>query len=125
MALLALAACGPAVIDPERAAQLCEARAQAAQGPTGEVTVGVNSESGGFGGLSVGLSSDFLVGRDPLAVRIDFHDPNAERPLDRLGQAARLRQVACFTVTDNVDRWSSHRMTAYLSGQASSASSAL
>ena len=68
MALLALAACGPAVIDPERAAQLCEARAQAAQGPTGEVTVGVNSESGGFGGLSVGLSSDFLAGRDPLAV---------------------------------------------------------
>lgn len=63
-----LAACEPQPISPERAAQVCEERARAAQGPTGEVTVGANSEDGPFGGLAIGISGDYLAGRDPLAV---------------------------------------------------------
>ena len=66
LALLALAACGP--VDPELAAQRCEERARAAQGPTGGVTLGVNSRSGGFAEAEIGVSSDFLRGLDPVAV---------------------------------------------------------
>ena len=64
--LCALSACTP--ISPERAAERCEERARAAQGPTGEVTVGVNSNTGGFSRAEVAISSDFLRGRDPVAV---------------------------------------------------------
>ncbi len=66
VALAMLAACGP--MNPERAAERCEERARAAQGPTGSVTIGVNSKTGGFSRASVGVSSDFLRGRDPDAV---------------------------------------------------------
>ena len=66
--LATLAACTPQPISPERAAEICEERARAAQGPTGRVTVGANSNTGGFGGVQVGLSSDYLAGRDPVAV---------------------------------------------------------
>ena len=65
-ALLGLAACGP--ISPERAADMCEERARAAVGPTGEVSVGVNSDGKVAGGLSVGVTSDYLQGRDPYLV---------------------------------------------------------
>jgi hypothetical protein len=68
LALLALAACEPAPVDPERAAAQCEERARAAQGPTGSVSIGVNSEDGPQAGVAVGLSGDYLAGRDPLAV---------------------------------------------------------
>ena len=61
-------ACTPQPMDPEKAAERCEERARAAQGPTGEVRVGVNSNDGPFAGASVGVSSDFLQGRDPQAV---------------------------------------------------------
>lgn len=61
-------ACTPVLMDAARAADLCEKRARAAQGPTGSVTVGVNSNSGGFTRTEIGLSSDFLTGRDPMAV---------------------------------------------------------
>ena len=64
--LLLLAACGP--LDPNVAADRCEDRARAAQGPSGNVTVGANSETGGFGGASVSVSSDFLRGLDPELV---------------------------------------------------------
>ena len=64
--LLMLVACGP--ISPERAAEICEDRARAAQGPTGRVTVGTNSRDGGFGGLRIGVSSDFIAGRNPVEV---------------------------------------------------------
>lgn len=66
--LLALAACTPVPVSPERAAEICEVKARAAQGPTGSVTVGTNSNSGGFGGVEIGVSSDFIAGRDPLEV---------------------------------------------------------
>jgi hypothetical protein len=68
LVLSGAAACTPGLTSPELAAQRCEERARAAQGPTGTATIGVNSESGGFAGLSVGISSDYIAGRDPLAV---------------------------------------------------------
>ena len=64
--LLVLAAC--ATVTPERAAQLCEERAQAAMGPQGTVTIGANSQSGGFASGSITFSSDYLAGRDPYEV---------------------------------------------------------
>lgn len=67
-AYCALAACTPQPISPERAAEICEDRARAAQGPTGRVSVGTNSNSGGFGSVEIGVSSDFVAGRDPLEV---------------------------------------------------------
>jgi hypothetical protein len=67
-AFLALAACDLPPPDPERVAQECEARARAAQGPTGTVSFGVNSEDGPFTSAEIGLTSDFLAGRDPVAV---------------------------------------------------------
>ncbi|MEN8839620.1 MAG: hypothetical protein ABF254_02595 [Octadecabacter sp.] len=66
--LIALTACTPVPISPERAAEICEEKARAAQGPSGSVTVGTNSNSGGFGGVEIGVSSDFIAGRDPLEV---------------------------------------------------------
>ncbi len=64
--LLAAAACGP--ISPERAADICEERARAAAGPTGEVAVGVNSDGKVRSSLSIGVTSDYLQGRDPYQV---------------------------------------------------------
>lgn len=63
-----LTACGP--ISPERAAKVCEDRARAATGPTGEVGVGIGTE-GPSGFLEVGVTSDYLLGRDPYAVYED------------------------------------------------------
>ena len=63
-----LAGCEAAPVDPERAAQVCERRAQAAQGPTGAVTLGASSDDGPFGAVQIGVSGDYLAGRDPLAV---------------------------------------------------------
>jgi hypothetical protein len=60
-----LAACGP--LSPEAAARTCEARARAATGPTGEVYIGI-SETGPRAGGSIGISSDYLQGRDPYVV---------------------------------------------------------
>ena len=63
---LLVAACTP--ISPERAADQCEERARAAQGPSGSVTLGTNSQSGPFAGASVNISSDFVRGLDPVSV---------------------------------------------------------
>ena len=67
-AVATLSACDLPPPDPEKVAQECEDRARAAQGPTGEITVGTNSRTGGFFEGSIGVSSDFLRGADPLAV---------------------------------------------------------
>lgn len=64
--LLLLAACAPP--SPERVAEICEERARAAQGPTGGVTIGTNSSTGGFASVEIGVSSDFVTGRDPVEV---------------------------------------------------------
>jgi hypothetical protein len=66
--LAGVAACAPVPVDPERVAQQCEERARAAQGPTGSVTIGANSRSGPSVGASVGVTGDFLAGRDPMQV---------------------------------------------------------
>lgn len=65
---LGLAACSNTPPTPEQAADRCEERARGAQGPKVGVTVGANSNSGAFGGASIGVTSDFLRGRDPLEV---------------------------------------------------------
>ncbi len=61
-------ACTPLPPNPERVAQICEERARDAMGPTGGVTIGVNSNTGGFASASIGVSSDYLTGRDPYEV---------------------------------------------------------
>jgi hypothetical protein len=68
IAFALLAACDLPPPDPSRVADLCEERARAAQGPTGQITIGTSSSSGGFAGASVGVSSDFLRGEDPIRV---------------------------------------------------------
>lgn len=55
-------------LSPERAAEICEERARDAQGPTGSVTLGTNSRTGGFGRVEIGVTSDFISGRDPIEV---------------------------------------------------------
>ncbi|MCG6884481.1 MAG: hypothetical protein LJE62_12075 [Silicimonas sp.] len=62
LAGLALAACGP--MSPERAADVCEDRARAATGPTGEIGIGIGSNGPG-GYVEVGVTSDYIQGRDP------------------------------------------------------------
>lgn len=64
--VMLLSACGP--ISPERAAKLCEERARAATGPTGKVGLGTDGPSGFF---EVGVTSDYLRGRDPYVVYED------------------------------------------------------
>ena len=68
---LLLAACETVPPSPEEAALQCEERARAAQGPTGNVTLGVNSNSGPFTNVAVGVTGDFLAGRDPQDVYRD------------------------------------------------------
>lgn len=63
-----LSACTQQPVSPEVAANRCEERARAAQAPTGGVTFGVNSRTGPSTSATIGLSSDFLQGRDPDAV---------------------------------------------------------
>jgi hypothetical protein len=55
-------------MDPERAARLCEERAQAARSPSGEVAIGASSSDGPFAAVGITLSSDYLQGRDPFEV---------------------------------------------------------
>jgi hypothetical protein len=66
--MLALAACAPQPISPDRAAEICEERARAAQGPTGRVSIGANSNDGPFAGAQIGVTADYLVGREPVEV---------------------------------------------------------
>ena len=87
-AVAGLAACGE--ISPERAADRCEERARAAQGPEVGLTVGANSESGPFMGGSISISSDAIMGRDPLAVYEEcVFDLTGQPPI----RAPRLRNL--------------------------------
>ncbi len=63
-----LAACDSGPVNPESAAVACERRAQGAQGPTGSVTLGASSDDGPFVGTQIGITGDYLAGRDPLEV---------------------------------------------------------
>ena len=60
-----LIACGP--VSPELAADQCEERARAATGPTGEIGIGIGS-NGTSGRVEIGVTSDYLQGRDPYDV---------------------------------------------------------
>ncbi len=66
LCLSTLAACGP--VSPERAADMCEERARAATGPTGEVGVGINNKGETSGSFEIGITSDYIQGRDPYEV---------------------------------------------------------
>ena len=68
LGLLGLSACTPVPISPERAADICEAQARAAQGPTGRIAIGTNSNTGPFTNAEIGISGDYLAGRDPVEV---------------------------------------------------------
>lgn len=78
--LVPLMGCELPPVAPERAVAICEERARAAQGPTGGVTVGANSNSGAFSRIEIGVSSDLLAERDPLEVY-------EECVFDRTGEA--------------------------------------
>ena len=66
LGLLPLLACGP--VSPELAARQCEERANAAVAPTGEVGIGINSDGKVGTRFEIGVTSDFIKGRDPYAV---------------------------------------------------------
>jgi len=76
----ALSACTPQPPDPERVAQQCEERARAAMGPTGSIRVGTNSNTGSYAGAQIGISGDFIAGRDP-------NDVYAQCYYQRMGEA--------------------------------------
>lgn len=61
-----LTACGP--VSPQLAAAQCETRARQATGPFGAVAVGFGSDGARSSRLKLGVSSDFLRGRDPYEV---------------------------------------------------------
>ena len=61
-----VSACGP--MSPELAAKHCEERARAATGPTGQVGISVNNRGETRAGATIGITSDFLQGRDPYEV---------------------------------------------------------
>ena len=67
--LLILAACGP--LSPERAAEVCEERARAAMGPTGEIGIGIGTGGKVSSRLEIGVNSDYLRGLDPYQVYED------------------------------------------------------
>ncbi|MEO7382881.1 MAG: hypothetical protein ABIV25_14210 [Paracoccaceae bacterium] len=66
LGLLTLWACGP--IPVAEAEQVCISNAQMAQHPRGQVALGMDSSGHAIGGLQIGISSDYLTGRDPDAV---------------------------------------------------------
>lgn len=61
-----LLACGP--VSVEQAERECLDRARLAQKPQVEVFLGVNNKGEVLKGGSIGVSTDFLAGRDPSAV---------------------------------------------------------
>ncbi len=63
--LVVLAACGP--VDPRIAADQCEERARQAAGLFGEIQVGGGTR-GARGSIEVGITSDYIRGRDPYEV---------------------------------------------------------
>ena len=66
--ILLLSACEPVLMSGEQAADICEEKARAAQGPTGSVTIGMNSRSGPSVEGAIGVNSNYLQGRDPIQV---------------------------------------------------------
>lgn len=67
-ALLATVACTKTLLTVDQAMAQCTETARAATRPTGGVSIGANSQTGLETGFSIGFTSDFLTGRDPLEV---------------------------------------------------------
>ena len=67
LTVLALAAC-QSQVSPEKAAEICEERARAALGPTGSIGVFANSSGESGARISIGVTDDFIKGRDPYFV---------------------------------------------------------
>jgi len=63
LVLLPLASCGP--IPVAEAESICYNDARMATGPHGAIGFGVDSNGNTSTGLSIGISSDYLLGRDP------------------------------------------------------------
>jgi len=63
---LTLAACGPMSV--QQAERECLNRAQLAEKPRGQIRVGGSSTGKATGGLSLEVSSDYILGRDPSAI---------------------------------------------------------
>ena len=59
------------MVDTSPVVGAAQERARAAQGPTGSVTTGLNSQTGTFTNVQIGISSDFLIGADPLDIYSD------------------------------------------------------
>ncbi len=68
LALPLLAACAQQPVTPLEAARICEERARAAQAPSGSARIGATSRGEVSTGISIGVTGDFLRGRDPYAV---------------------------------------------------------
>ncbi len=66
LVLLPLAGCGP--IPLAQAEQQCLERAQAAMGPQGSVQFQFDNHGNVSTGVTLGVSSDYLQGRDPAQV---------------------------------------------------------
>lgn len=66
LALLPLGSCGP--IPVEQAEAICYNDARLAQQPRGAVGFGMDSRGRTAAGISLSISSDYLLGRDPDAV---------------------------------------------------------
>ncbi len=72
-ALTTLAACEqqPRTYTVAQAKAICEDERRDAQGPRSNVTLGANSESGGFANMSISLNDSFIRGEDPDVVYSD------------------------------------------------------
>ncbi len=68
-----LAACEqqPRTYTLAEAKAICEDERRDAQGPRSSVTLGTNSERGGFANMSISLNDSFIRGQDPDVVYAD------------------------------------------------------
>ncbi|MDZ4136319.1 MAG: hypothetical protein U1D06_12120 [Paracoccaceae bacterium] len=64
--LLPLAACGPVPL--YMAEDQCFEQARLAQQPRGEIALGIGSDGSSRARVKLGISSDYIMGRDPSAV---------------------------------------------------------
>ena len=64
--VLLMAACGPMTV--QQAERECLARAQLAEKPRGMVKVGGTSAGKAAGGISLQVSTDYILGKDPSAI---------------------------------------------------------
>lgn len=78
--LLFLAACATGPIPLAQAEAECADRARAALRPTGSATIGASSKSGLSTGISIGVTTDFLAGRDPQDVYASCVESKSGQP---------------------------------------------